>query len=58
MGNDIWDMLDGYEGDDCITVEAILPQLMEEYEVMEEVCEKEVLAFLDKLEQAGILEEV
>ena len=29
-----------------------------EYEVMEEVCEKEVLAFLDKLEQAGILEEV
>ena len=27
-------------------------------EVMEEVCEKEVLAFLDKLEQAGILEEV
>ena len=33
-------------------------KLMEEYEVMEEVCEKEVLAFLDKLEQAGILEEV
>ena len=33
-------------------------ELMEEYEVMEEVCEKEVLAFLDKLEQAGILEEV
>ena len=27
---------------------------MEEYEVMEEVCEKEVLAFLEKLEQAGI----
>ena len=42
VGNDIWDMLDGQEG----------------YEVMEEVCEKEVLAFLDKLEQAGILEEV
>ena len=55
VGNDIWDMLDGQEG---ITVEAILHKLMEEYEVMEEVCEKEVLAFLDKLEQAGILEEV
>ena len=39
-------------------MEAILHKLMEEYEVMEEVCEKEVLAFLDKLEQAGILEEV
>ena len=58
VGNDIWDMLDGQEGEDGITVEAILHKLMEEYEVMEEVCEKEVLAFLDKLEQAGILEEV
>ena len=58
VGNDIWDMLDGQEGEDGITVEAILHELMEEYEVMEEVCEKEVLAFLDKLEQAGILEEV
>ena len=55
VGND---MLDGQEGEDGITVEAILHKLMEEYEVMEEVCEKEVLAFLDKLEQAGILEEV
>ena len=53
VGNDIWDMLDGQEGEDGITVEAILHKLMEEYEVMEEVCEKEVLAFLDKLEQAG-----
>lgn len=58
VGNDIWDMLDGQEGEDGITVEAILHKLMEEYEVKEEVCEKEVLAFLDKLEQAGILEEV
>ena len=48
VGNDIWDMLDGQEGEDGITVEAILHKLMEEYEVMEEVCEKEVLAFLDK----------
>ena len=58
VGNDIWDMLDGQEGEDGITVEAILHKLMEEYDVREEVCEKEVLAFLDKLEQAGILEEV
>ena len=58
VGNDIWDMLDGQEGEDGITVEAILHKLMEEYEGMEEVREKEVLAFLDKLEQAGILEEV
>ena len=58
VGNDIWDMLDGQEGEDGITVEAILHKLMEEYEVMEEVGEKEVLALLDKLEQAGILEEV
>ena len=58
VGNDIWDMLDGQEGEDGITVEAILHKLMEEYEVMEEVGEKEGLAFLDKLEQAGILEEV
>ena len=48
VGNDIWDMLDGQEGEDGITVEAILHKLMEEYEVMEEVCEKEVLAFLEK----------
>ena len=74
VGNDIWDMLDGQEGEDGITVEAILHKLMEEYEVvistpfvgheedLQELgahcIEKEVLAFLDKLEQAGILEEV
>ena len=60
VGNDIWDMLDGQEGEDGITEETRVRcyELMEEYEVMEEVCEKEVLAFLDKLEQAGILEEV
>ena len=58
VGNDIWDMLDGQEGEDGITVEAILHKLMEEYEEMAEVCEKEELAFLEKLEQAGILEEV
>ena len=34
VGNDIWDMLDGQEGEDGITVEAILHKLMEEYEVI------------------------
>ena len=61
VGNDIWDMLDGQEGEDGITVEAILHKLMEEYEVVIStpfVGHEEVLAFLDKLEQAGILEEV
>lgn len=53
VGNDIWDMLDGQEGEDGITVEAILHKLMEEYEVMEEVCEKEVLAFLENWNRQG-----
>lgn len=62
VGNDIWDMLaeqkfeDGRPG--SMAVDTILQKLMEEYEVTEEVCEKEVLAFLDKLEHVGILEEV
>ena len=62
VGNDIWDMLEEQEPEGgrpgSMEVETILHKLMEEYEVTEEMCEKEVLAFLDKLEQAGILEEV
>lgn len=62
VGNDIWDMLEGQESEDgrpgSMTVDTILHKLMEEYEVTEEVCEKEVLEFLTKLEHAGILEEV
>ena len=54
VGNDIWDMLEEKE----MSVEQILHKLLEEYEVTEEVCEKEVLEFLKKLEQAEILEEV
>ena len=42
----------------ALMIETILHKLLEEYEVTEEVCEKEVLEFLDKLKQAGILEEV
>ena len=62
VGNDIWDMLAEREPEDgrpgSMAVDTILRKLTEEYEVTEEVCEKEVLAFLDKLEHAGILEEV
>ena len=65
VGNDIWDMLeDAQETLDTegkwrvVTVEDILHKLLEEYEVTEETCEKEVLTFLDKMESAGLLEEV
>lgn len=62
VGNDIWDMLAEQKSEDgrpgSMAVDTILQKLMEEYEVTEEVCEKEVLAFLDKLEHVGILEEV
>ena len=62
VGNDIWDMLEEQPDSDgkpaALMIETILHKLLEEYEVTEEVCEKEVLEFLDKLKQAGILEEV
>ena len=62
VGNDIWDMLEEQPDVDgkpaALMIETILHKLLEEYEVTEEVCEKEVLEFLDKLKQAGILEEV
>lgn len=53
VGNDIWDMLDGQEGEDGITVEAILHKLMEEYEVMEEVCEKRCWHFWKNWNRQG-----
>ena len=56
VGNDIWDMLE--EQTEGLSVDTILHSLLEEYEVAEETCEKEVLEFLGKLMQAGILEEV
>lgn len=50
VGNDIWDMLA-----DGITVEQIIKNLLAEYEVTEEVCEIEVLKFLNSLEDIGII---
>lgn len=62
VGNDIWDMLEeqGKEGEKPkgMTVEAMIHKLLAEYEVTEEVCEKETLEFLSRLEAAGLLEEV
>lgn len=61
VGNDIWDMLEAQEEaaqPEGMPVDTILHKLLEEYEVTEEVCEKEVLTFLGRLESAGLLEEV
>lgn len=52
VGNDIWDMLE-----ENIAVETIVGRLLEEYDVAEEVCEQEVLKFLDNLESIGIIGE-
>lgn len=52
VGNDIWDMLE-----ENITVEKIITSLMAEYDVTEEVCEQEVLKFLNSLESIGIIGE-
>ena len=62
VGNDIWDMLEeareSVEAESVVAVEDILHKLLQEYEVTEETCEKEVLGFLDRMESAGLLEEV
>lgn len=50
VGNDIWDMLA-----DDIAVEQIIQNLLAEYDVSEEVCEQEVLKFLNSLEEIGII---
>lgn len=52
VGNDIWDML----GEQEIGVDEIISRLLGEYEVSEDVCEKEVLEFLNRMESLGIIE--
>lgn len=52
VGNDIWDMLE-----ENITVEKIIASLMAEYDVTEDVCEQEVIKFLNSLENIGIIGE-
>ncbi|WP_029320993.1 PqqD family peptide modification chaperone [Butyrivibrio sp. AE3004] len=45
-GNDIWDMIQ-----DEITVDEIIQNLLNEFEVSEEECEKSVFEFLEKLKE-------
>lgn len=44
-GNDIWDLLQ-----EQTTPAKIIEQLLEEYDVSPEECEKSVMAFLEKME--------
>lgn len=44
--NDIWDLLQ-----DGVTVEEIVGKLLEQYDVSEEICRKEVIEFLKKMEE-------
>lgn len=53
VGNDIWNMLE-HE----ITVQQIIIQLMEEYEVDRETCKTSTIEFLEKLEKLGFVESV
>lgn len=46
VGNDIWDLIS-----DGITVGEIIDKLLQEYDVTEDVCEKEVISFLNKMEE-------
>lgn len=46
VGNDIWDMIQKE-----ITAGEIIENLLQEYEVSEEECEKSVFEFLGKLEE-------
>jgi len=48
--NDIWDMLG-----DGVTVSEIVGRVMEIYEVKEQECLEETLAFLEKLEGIGFI---
>lgn len=49
-GNEIWDMLE-----DGIMVSDIVNKLLQIYEVERETCEREVLAFLNQLEEFGMI---
>ena len=53
VGNDIWDMIQN-----DITVEAIIQNLLSEYDVSEAECTAETEEFLQKLAEYGIIEDV
>lgn len=50
VGGDIWSMLTN-----GILVETIISKLLAEYDVTEEICEREVFAFLEKLVTLGFI---
>ena len=50
VGNDIWDLIS-----DGIVVGDIIDKLLQEYDVTEEVCEREVISFLSKMEEYGFI---
>lgn len=50
VANDIWDLLSSTN-----TSEEIVTKLLAEYEVTEDVCRTEVVAFLEKLEGFGFV---
>ena len=49
-GNDIWDMIQSE-----ITVGDIIANLLKEYDVSEEECEKSVFAFLEHMEKLSFI---
>ena len=55
VGNDIWDMLTA-DSEGAVVVKNMIDSLLKEYDVTEEVCEREVLDFLMNLEKLGIIE--
>lgn len=55
VGNDIWDMLTA-DDESAVGVKDMIDSLLKEYDVTEEVCEREVLDFLMNLEKLGIIE--
>ena len=50
IGNRIWSLLDSLS-----TPQAICEQLIQEYEVSKEQCQKEVLQFLDQLLECNVV---
>ena len=52
VGNEIWDMISSGEP----TVSEIMDRIQDEYEITPEVCEEEVLSFLQHLMKLGIIE--
>lgn len=52
VGTDIWQAIEKYEGD----LQEVLSDLMEQYDVEEEVLKKDLTAFVDKLVENGLVE--